>query len=110
MGAESGGGGRGDASPRREISGGRPPRNEDISVTFSRHVVKFCIFQPSQNKEAEIRGENKFLGKVGLGAHESVPQRKFRGGAPGGWCRALPKKYKVTPLPVHPYQLMEHPW
>ena len=33
MGAESGGG-DGDASPSREISGGRPPRNEDISVTF----------------------------------------------------------------------------
>ena len=34
MGAESGGG-TGDASPSQEISEGRPPRNKDISATFS---------------------------------------------------------------------------
>ena len=33
MGVESGGG-MGDASPSREISGGRSPRTEDISVFF----------------------------------------------------------------------------
>ena len=69
MGVESGG--RGGRVPRsRKISGGRPPpRNEDISVSFSYHARQFCIFQYFQNKVAEIRGgeEKLYFGLGGLG-------------------------------------------
>ena len=62
MGARSGG--RGGHVPRsREISGGRPPRNYDISATFFlTHVIFLNIIQHFQNKVAEIRGENGFWG------------------------------------------------
>ena len=60
MGVESGGGGR---VPRcRKISGGRPPRNYDISVSFFLTHVKILHFPTFSKKVAEMRGETKFWG------------------------------------------------
>ena len=74
----------------RKISGGRPPEMMIFQQLFFDTYSFFSIFHHFQNKVAEIRGETKFWGLVGLGAYESVPpQRKLRGDAPGSFATIL---------------------
>ena len=86
MGAESGGTG-GDASSQSRYKRRTSPQKLGYfsNLFLDTYYLQFCIFQHSQNKVAEIRGETFFfLGRwVWMPMNPPPPQRKFRGGAPG---------------------------
>ena len=62
--ASKAGGGRdgGTRPPQSKNQRGRPPRNHDVSVSFSLTHMQILHFPTFSKKVAEIRGETKYWG------------------------------------------------